>query len=91
MKRRFKLMLFVGIFIVLALVLSACKPTTTEAPSVETEAPAKTEEVTTAAKEPVTVTYWHTMSDPETAQLEKVVEAFEAENPNITIETTRYA
>ncbi|HEY62721.1 MAG TPA: extracellular solute-binding protein [Anaerolineae bacterium] len=91
MKRRFKLMLFVGIFIVLALVLSACKPTTTEAPSVETEAPAKTEEVTTAAEEPVTVTYWHTMSDPETAQLEKVVEAFEAENPNITIETTRYA
>ena len=40
---------------------------------------------------PVTITYWHTMSDPETEQLEKVIAAFEAANPGITIETTRYA
>jgi multiple sugar transport system substrate-binding protein len=40
---------------------------------------------------PVTISYWHTMSDPETAQLEKVVAAFEAANPGITVETTRYA
>jgi multiple sugar transport system substrate-binding protein len=31
------------------------------------------------------------MSDPETAQLEKVVAAFEAANPGITVKTTRYA
>jgi multiple sugar transport system substrate-binding protein len=39
----------------------------------------------------VTITYWHTMSDPETAQFEKVVAAFEAANPGIQVETTRYA
>jgi len=31
------------------------------------------------------------MSDPETAQLENVVAAFEAANPGITLATTRYA
>jgi multiple sugar transport system substrate-binding protein len=31
------------------------------------------------------------MSDPETAQLEKVVAAFEAANPGIKVKTTRYA
>jgi multiple sugar transport system substrate-binding protein len=40
---------------------------------------------------PVAITYWHTMSDPETEQLDKVVAAFEAANPGITVETTRYA
>lgn len=43
------------------------------------------------APELVEITYWHTMSDPETAQLEKVVAAFEAANPNITVSTTRFA
>ncbi|HLF27487.1 MAG TPA: extracellular solute-binding protein [Anaerolineae bacterium] len=61
--------------LVLALTLSACAQAATP----------------TAAPEPVTITYWHTMSDPETAQLEEVVAAFEAENPGITVETTRYA
>ncbi|MGD8622752.1 MAG: extracellular solute-binding protein, partial [Anaerolineales bacterium] len=41
--------------------------------------------------EPVSITYWHTMSDPETAQLENVIAAFEAANPNITVDATRYA
>jgi multiple sugar transport system substrate-binding protein len=41
--------------------------------------------------EPASITYWHTMSDPETAQLENVITAFEAANPGITVETTRYA
>ncbi|NIS79761.1 MAG: extracellular solute-binding protein, partial [Anaerolineales bacterium] len=40
---------------------------------------------------PVSITYWHTMSDAETEQLENVVAAFEAANPGITVETTRYA
>jgi multiple sugar transport system substrate-binding protein len=54
----------------------------TEPPVEETEAP---------PAEAVTVAYWHTMSDPETAQLEEVVAAFEAANPGIQVETTRYA
>ncbi|NIS80058.1 MAG: extracellular solute-binding protein [Anaerolineales bacterium] len=44
-----------------------------------------------AEVEPVSITYWHTMSDPETEQLENVVAAFEILNPGITVETTRYA
>jgi len=68
---------------IIILSLAACTPaaTPTAAP---TTAP-------TTAPEPVTLTYWHTMSDPETAQLEKVVAAFQAANPGITVKTTRYA
>jgi len=43
------------------------------------------------AGQKVTVTYWHTMSDPEAAQLNKVISAFEEENPNITIKPTKFA
>lgn len=43
------------------------------------------------AQDNVTVHYWHTMSDPETEQLEEMIAIFEEANPNITIETTRYA
>jgi multiple sugar transport system substrate-binding protein len=39
----------------------------------------------------VTIRYWHTHSDAETAQLNKVIAAFEAANPGITVEATRYA
>jgi multiple sugar transport system substrate-binding protein len=83
-----------------SLILSACGPTaspTAEEPVVEepiAEEPTREEPVVEeppAEAEPVTVTYWHTMSDPETAQLEKVVAAFEAANPGITVKTTRYA
>ncbi len=42
-------------------------------------------------QEEVTITYWHTMSDAETEQFEKVVAAFETANPGIKVETTRYA
>ena len=85
-----------GLLIVLAVVLAACAPAATPAPTSApaaepiaapaTEAPAEP-----APMEPVAITYWHTMSDPETAQLENVVAAFEAANPDITVETTRYA
>lgn len=40
---------------------------------------------------PTTITYWHTMSDAETAQLENVIATFEAANPGITVDATRYA
>jgi multiple sugar transport system substrate-binding protein len=43
------------------------------------------------AADKVTVTYWHTYSDPETEQLGKLIDMFEKDNPNIHIEATRYA
>jgi len=39
----------------------------------------------------VTVQYWHTMSDPETKQLQNVIGDFETANPGIRIEPTQYA
>lgn len=44
-----------------------------------------------AAQDTVTVQYWHTMSDPETEQLTAMIAAFEAANPGIVIEATRFA
>ena len=46
---------------------------------------------TPEAEGPVVITYWHTMSDPETEQLEKVIAVFEEANPGITVDATRYA
>lgn len=60
-------------------------PTNTQPPpptAVPTEVP---------TAEPVTLRYWHTHSDAEAAQLDKVIAAFQAANPGITIEPTRYA
>lgn len=80
------------------LLATACgqssQPASSEAVESEPAASAdtETEEATTEpSAEPATVTYWHTMSDAETAQLEKVVAAFEDTYPHITVETTRYA
>lgn len=86
----------------LALILTGCATPTatptaapvaapTTAPTAALPTGAPTAEPPTAAPEPVTISYWHTMSDPETAQLEKVVAAFEADNPGIKVATTRYA
>lgn len=68
------------------------QPTTapTEAPTQAPPTAAPTEAPTTPP-EPVVVRYWHTMSDPETAQLDTVISAFEAANPGIKVEPTRYA
>lgn len=92
-----------AIALVGVLLLAACggdepDPAAAEGDATESEAPAQDTDDTEAADdtgeqaaEPATVKYWHTMSDAETAQLEKVVAAFEEANPHITIETTRYA
>lgn len=101
---RVKMVKFIAFFAVMMLVAAACGTesssgtTATEGPSdttagtAATEAPVATQSPTTEAPaEPVAVTYWHTMSDPETEQLESVVAAFEAANPGITVETTRFA
>ncbi len=93
---------FIALCAVLMLVGAACSSdsgdaTTTTADGSGTTVPTETTTTsgdgttTTASAEPQTVEYWHTMSDPETAQLEAVVAAFEAANPHITVETTRFA
>lgn len=107
MKRKERLYTLWGGLLILVLMLSACAPAVTEEPTVapeeeepteaveptEEEEPtaAPTEEEPEPTEEPVTITYWHTMSDPETEQLQNVVAAFEEANPNIKVETTRYA
>jgi multiple sugar transport system substrate-binding protein len=102
MKNRRFLFAFFTVITVLAFILVACgtdaeeTPEEVEAPPEEaqveaTEAPAEPPAEPPEEAGPVTVTYWHTMSDPETAQLENVVAAFEAANPGVTVETTRYA
>src|SRR3990172_251717 len=89
MKNRSALLTLLGFLLTFSLVLTACGPTQAPAQGETPEEPAPTDEP--AAVEPVTVTYWHTMSDPETAQLEAVISAFEAANPGVTIEATRFA
>jgi len=87
----------VSLLIVSAALLAACAPAATPTSVTATEPPAVATEVATEAPteapvaESVTLQYWHTHSDPETAQLDKVIAAFEAANPGITVETTRYA
>jgi len=89
---RFTWML-VSLLIVSATLLAACgaPATTPTAAPVITEAPAVATVAPTEAPAPVTIQYWHTHSDPETAQLDQVIAAFEAANPGIKVETTRYA
>ena len=90
--------LIVAIFM-LSLLLSACGQSqavepTAAAPAVEETTPqeeAPTEAPAVAAAEPVVVTYWHTMDDAEAAKLDEVIADFEAANPGITIEATKYA
>ena len=99
---RNKFFAFVGVLIAISMLLSSCAaPTPTAAPVEPTAEPvvatdvpavAPTEAPTVApTAEPVTIRYWHTMSDPETAQFQKVIDAFQAANPGITIAATRYA
>lgn len=44
-----------------------------------------------AAQDTVTIKYWHTLSDSETAQLDELIATFEEANPGIEVEATRYA
>ena len=82
MKNRSSFVLL-SVLIVMNLLLGACaNAAPTEAPAAATEAP---------AAEAVTIKYWHTMSDPESVKLEEVIATFEAANPGITVEATRYA
>ena len=87
------ILVLLTIVLAFAMVLAACggdDTATPEAPAADepaVEEPADEE----PAMEDVTITYWHTMSDPETEQLANVVAAFEAANSGIKVETTRFA
>ena len=83
--------MLVSLLIVSATVLAACAPAAaptsapaTEAPAIVTKAPTEAAtEPPTEAPVPVTLQYWHTHSDPETAQLDQVIASFEAANPGL--------
>ncbi|MBI2846013.1 MAG: extracellular solute-binding protein, partial [Chloroflexi bacterium] len=81
--RRIAILLAIASFLLIACTPTPAPPTPTTPPG-ETPAP-------TTPPAPVTVTYWHTMSDAEVEALTEVIAAFEAQFPNIHIEPTRYA
>lgn len=87
MKNR-KLFVLVFAVIVMSMLLAACSSTAVTTAPAATEAAVAT---TAAPVETVTVRYWHTHSDAETAQLDTLIANFEAANPGIKIEATRYA
>ena len=106
MKTRSFFFSILTVLAVLAMLLAACAPasTPTSAPTTPPESaqpttvpdqptsePTVEPTAVPPTAEPVTVTYWHTMSQPEADQLQKVITAFEAANPGITIEPTMYA
>ena len=99
------LFVLVSLTLVMSFVLAACAPAATPAPATKapvvaateapvvaaTEAPAAATDVPAPAAEPVTIKYWHTMSDAESAKLDEVIATFEAANPGIKVAATRYA
>ncbi|WP_075062990.1 extracellular solute-binding protein [Ornatilinea apprima] len=97
----------ISLLVALSILLGACAPAAnqpaeqpaasdaaqqpaTEAPAAPAEAPAEPT-AEPAPVEPVTISYWHTMSDAEEDQLANVIAAFEAANPEINVEPTRYS
>jgi multiple sugar transport system substrate-binding protein len=95
MKFKRSILLAFSLLAAVTLILSACAPapTATEAPAAEAPTQKPTEEAPAPepTQEPVTIKYWHTHSDAEAAQLDNVIAAFEAANPGILVEPTRYA
>jgi multiple sugar transport system substrate-binding protein len=84
-----KLLVVLTIILTAGMLLGACAPAATPAQAPAAAATTAPTAAPTAA--PVTIRYWHTHSDAETAQLDKVIAAFEAANPGITVEATRYS
>ncbi|HSL47121.1 MAG TPA: extracellular solute-binding protein [Anaerolineales bacterium] len=97
-----KLSMLFGLLIIASMVLAACgggAPATEAPPAVEepaatdapaTEAPAATEDSATEAPaaETTTVTLWHSYHPDENEEkaFNQIVEAYEAQNPNVTID-----
>ena len=101
MARVKRILTILSTLIVLVLLISACAPAPAEEVIDEPEQEVvveEAEEVTEAETEeeeaemePVEITYWHTMSDPETAKLDELIAVFEAANPGVTVAPTRFA
>lgn len=73
-----------GLALVLGLALAACSGSTPQPSASGSESPA-----TTAAPEPVTITYTNFISNGGNEEnLDKIVKAFEADNPGITVDVT---
>ncbi len=73
-----KVYILFGLALLLSVVLMSCaQPPVVEGP--------EQDEIEIA--EQVTISFWHTMSEPEMVQLDKVVAIFEADHPNIKVET----
>ncbi len=97
-----KILTVLSVTFVLVLLISACAPAPVEEPVeeavveeevVEEAVEAETVEEAAPAEEiePVEISYWHTMSDPETAKLDELIAVFEAANPGVTVAPTRFA
>jgi multiple sugar transport system substrate-binding protein len=89
MKTQKTLYLLLGLALLISMALSACQTAASPAPTESGSQPGPAAEE--PAAEPVTITYWHSMSNPETEQLTQVIAAFEAANPDVKVEATRYA
>ena len=101
MKSRNYFLVLISLLITISILLAACAPAAT--PTAEPTQPSPTAVPATEVPPtavpptavptvaPITIRYWHTMSDPESAQFQKVIDAFQAANPGVTIEATRYA
>ena len=70
---------------------AAAEEAVVEEEAVAEEAPAEEAAPAEENAEPVVVKYWHTMDDAEAEQLKAVIAAFEAQNPGVTVEATKYA
>ncbi len=81
----------VCVLIAFSMVMAACA---TKTPIVETpvtgESPVATTAPTTAPVEKVTLTFWHSYSEAEMKLMnETIIPAFEAEHPNVTVESVQ--
>ena len=92
MKKKTVMIALSALMLVILVFSAACTAAAEQATTAE-KAPAEAAPADTAeqASEPVTITYWHTMADAESAKLDEVIAAFEAANPGITVEATDYA
>lgn len=93
MKSKRLIWTLISLLLTFTFIVAACEQTEEPAETAEIE---ETDEVaepeeTEEPVEPITLQYWHTHSDPEAAQLDLVIAAFEAANPGILVEPTRYA
>lgn len=103
MKNKKVLLTMASMLFAIAILAAQCAPVATPETIVQKETVVVKETVivekevekvvtpTPAPLGPVTVRYWHTMSDAEVEALNEVIALFEAQHPDAKIEATRYA